>query len=254
MHAEDSTISKVAHGKQGRQKQSFGKYEKVKSETNPNYSNSSKPTQSKEQSGKKKCFRCGRFHNNPATCPAINWTCFNCNVKGHSARICSAKKSVRQLDELDDSEDMLGYLKVLSGNSNQKLIEVEVNNKVVKFEVDTGACCTVMSKSAVKDFGKLEVSFRDDLKSVTGDVVKVIGSTKVDVSYGGRNYSLDLVILDSERMFTPLMGRDWLDVIFPEWRNCFENLDKIDEVGSQENSTKSERYIERFKNTYPNVF
>lgn len=43
------------------------------------------------------CFRCGRQHN-PNKCPAIDWDCFSCRRKGHTARMCQ-NKSIKAVDE-----------------------------------------------------------------------------------------------------------------------------------------------------------
>src|SRR5690606_26152266 len=43
------------------------------------------------------------------------------------------------------------------------------------------------------------------------------GTLKVHVKYKGRNFYVQTVVVDVE--ITPLLGRDWLNVINPAWKN-----------------------------------
>lgn len=56
---------------------------------------------------------------------------------------------------------------------------------------------------------------------ISGNILKVMGSFRVQVRHeSDRLYSLSVIVVDSNKKFFPLMGRDWLDVLYPEWR-CF---------------------------------
>lgn len=58
------------------------------------------------------CHRCGRRHD-VKSCPAVNWSCYNCKKKGHIAPKCRSKKvevveeEVGSIDNLDNLEDLL---------------------------------------------------------------------------------------------------------------------------------------------------
>ena len=56
------------------------------------------------------------------------------------------------------------------------------------------------------------------LKVVTGENVKIIGQISVKVRYKHKEYILPLIVLDSIIKFTPLLGRNWLNIINPNWK------------------------------------
>ncbi|XP_055621930.1 uncharacterized protein K02A2.6-like [Toxorhynchites rutilus septentrionalis] len=59
------------------------------------------------------------------------------------------------------------------------------------------------------------------LKVISGSLLKIAGSIQVEVRCDDdRLFVLPLIIVDSDR-FCPLMGRDWLDVLYPDWRGYF---------------------------------
>lgn len=41
------------------------------------------------------------------------------------------------------------------------------------------------------------------------------------VGCNGKFHNLEVTIVDSEHKFLPLMGRDWLDVLYAKWRDNF---------------------------------
>src|SRR5690606_7742042 len=92
-----------------------------------------------------------------------------------------------------------------------------VNNTNITFEIDTGSPVTIVPKAIATQFkGKLE-DFGTTLKSCSGHTLPVLGTLKVHVKYKGRNFYVQTVVVDVE--ITPLLGRDWLNVINPAWKN-----------------------------------
>lgn len=53
------------------------------------------------------------------------------------------------------------------------------------------------------------------LRVVTGQTVSIVGQRNVEVKYENKTFKLPLVILDSFNKFTPLLDRNWLNVINP---------------------------------------
>ena len=62
-------------------------------------------------------------------------------------------------------------------------------------------------------------SFTIDPSLVTGQNVSIVGQIDVNVMYKNKVFKLPFVILDSLNKFTPLLGRNWLNVINPTWKN-----------------------------------
>ena len=45
---------------------------------------------------------------------------------------------------------------------------------------------------------------------------------KVEIARRAKLFELELIIIRSERSVTTLLGRNWLDVLFSDWRKAFE--------------------------------
>lgn len=72
------------------------------------------------------------------------------------------------------------------------------------------------------------------LKVISGSFLKIAGSIRVEVrGIGDRSHVLSLIIVDGDR-FRPLMGRDWLSLLYPEWRSFF-----VHELGDSANMNVS---------------
>lgn len=107
-----------------------------------------------------------------------------------------------------------------------KNVELMVGGKLIEMEVDTGACMTIMSKVKYLNLFencKLE-PIQTNLTSVTGNPLKCIGQMLINVSKmsGTVDNKLNLVIIDTERDFKPLLGRNWLTILYPAWKQIFD--------------------------------
>ena len=105
-------------------------------------------TQSKEVPSKE-YHKCGYKHGNNK-CYAKGKPCTKCQKLKHCARVChskpDARKGVHLLDE-EDSDDELFYGCITSINTvelSEWYEELTVQNKAVKFQLDTGAKFNVL--------------------------------------------------------------------------------------------------------------
>ena len=73
------------------------------------------------------------------------------------------------------------------------------------------------------------------------------GEVEVLVNFKGISSYLKLLVLNGENNFTPLLGRPWLDVFFPDWRNFFVNS-----ITTSLNTNQS--LLNEIKNNYKDVF
>lgn len=101
------------------------------------------------------------------------------------------------------------------------LLEVSINRIEIEMEVDTGACKTVMHVNDFKrHFGSMKLSHCDRrLFSVSRQQLDIVGSCMVSVRKGKSNaelYRCLMTVVDGPRGFIPLLGRDWLDELYPQ--------------------------------------
>lgn len=184
--------------------------------------------------------------------------CFYCKKRGHIERNCWIKRNdeegekrksnmqnkrknkyVKHLDcssdELSSVSSQSEYLNNLySCNYTQSLfISVKIEDVNIEMEIDTGACVSICHISYYNDYfqgmklEKQNLKKFENLKVVTGEAVDVVGYIIAKVEFNGRVYNLKLVFLKCENKFKPLVGRNWLDELFPNWRNTFCSINSI---------------------------
>lgn len=114
-----------------------------------------------EKNGDKKCGRCGMIHE--IRCPAIGTACHYCGKPDHFARMCmklvKKKMNYAQNLELDsddertqDKEDDLfvGSVTVTNFRGKPKwTVELEVNNRSLVCQIDTGADTNIISLESI---------------------------------------------------------------------------------------------------------
>lgn len=123
-------------------------------------------------------------------------------------------------------------LNFIKNASNPLKLELTIENKKIEFEIDSGACTSVISNNDYLKYFKNCKMYKveNSLEAVTGQEVKVIGLIKVNVryySYEKENQVLELMVIESNKNFTPLCGRPWLDYLYPNWRDFFVSNNKI---------------------------
>lgn len=169
----------------------------------------------------KKCKFCGKEHEwNREKCPAFGKLCKKCNKKDHFAVVCmSANHSntsqqqpgnvnnVCNDNNISDSEYELEWINKVSDCSNErKQIKcvMEINSKLVKFQIDTGSSVNIMPITYVNlnQVAKTDVT----LKTWNKNNYKPLGECRVVVT-NPRNkkaYNVRFIICHAE--FTPILG------------------------------------------------
>lgn len=222
-----------------------------------------------------------RARREKSSSPENSMTCYRCQGVGHYSYECATKrtktinrggqrrsKGVHKAEELgkglndlklnDDDETDNEIISNLLGSSvntiKSALVELRVEGVPLTMECDTGSCVSVCSAVHYRNkFGHKRILSCDKrLSVVSGEPLTVLGKIQVAVRVNQKVLSLGLVIIDSKREFLPLLGRDWISVIWPEWHKNFT----INALVSAKEERKSwrDKTVREFKLRYAAVF
>jgi len=110
-------------------------------------------------------------------------------------------------------------------SSQPERATVSVNGRQISMEIDTGSGVTIVSESFCRKVLKLKLNPSPlQLKTITSPI-EIIGESLVVVQVAGlAPQTLKLYVVNCLVEFLPLMGRDWLDVLIPKWRDNFNVL------------------------------
>ncbi|XP_055584928.1 uncharacterized protein K02A2.6-like [Uranotaenia lowii] len=159
--------------------------------------------------------------------------CFACGGEGHVARLCRFGRNRPNLNasierETASSESEEDRPHGVNHVASVALFhELSLNGKCICFEVDSGATYTIMSEKDFRlNFARCVLRNCDvQLVVTTGEKLQIKGVSKFEVQKrcDYKVYVLDLLVVSSKRDFLPLLGRNWLDVLYPRWRDRFLN-------------------------------
>ena len=182
------------------------------------------------------CYRCGGNTHMTHNCFYKDQICHHCGKQGHIQRVCRSKQQgkpkqaaktpeVHAVDvdvdvNVDAYDDVLATLEVhnVSKQNNDIIwVDLNVDGKPLKMELDTGSAVSIIS------FDLYQQKFNDNplhetglfLKTYTGENITPVGVLKVNVDYHNQRELLDLYVVKSKGPV--LMGRDWLRKIRLDW-------------------------------------
>ncbi|XP_062541354.1 uncharacterized protein K02A2.6-like [Armigeres subalbatus] len=228
----------VRHGKQNRNR----------SKSRSRFTNSNGGQ--KNQYGRRKvCEKCGRDHEQ-GKCPARSWKCFACGKQGHAANMCYSRGSKQTRSGSQDSRKSQtvgtvgGADDLVTEIANLRMqLNTVASDKLLEKSKEWGLC---LYRKWFSDRPLFEIS--DGFSTVTGQGIQVIGGFNAEVSSSQRGPSrkLALVVIESGKAFRPLLGRTWLDVLWPGWRRKFkESIVSMNSVDCT--------LIDSIRSKFPNV-
>lgn len=205
--------------------------------------------------------------------------CFNCQQLGHYASDCrqptvkdNRKKNHRSenrtnavqdkfgrialQDESDSENELINKISSFLGKINRigtALIEINVDSRKIRMEIDTESCVTVFAEDDYYKYfknKKLEQAVLP-LTVVSGESLVIKRLVHVNVKANGNLLNLPVHIIKTKKSFTPLLGRDWLEKIFPGWQKSF----KINSVVNKDDlNAFREKFLLEIKSKYRDLF
>ncbi|UYV72132.1 K02A2.6-like [Cordylochernes scorpioides] len=207
------------------------------------------------------CIRCVSMDHKQDKCPHLKSKCFNCGKIGHLGRSClkrkpqrnsTANKDGNKVHAIAETEISSRIFKIINlwKTTNPIKIEVQINDKILSLEYDTGSAYSLISDST-RRFSRLPNPcpadpLRVKLGTYSGQPLKVFGTLDVPVQYQNSTQTLPLMVVGGEG--PSLCGR-----------NCMEALGilptqpyKVDMNKVTENNlpTQLHRFRELFKPGY----
>lgn len=199
------------------------------------------------------CRACGGSHAS-STCKFSRYVCRVCNREGHLRRMCPNVTDQHYAGEgegsdSEDSEEVIciDFNQLTLGQCKPIMISVNIQNKTVAMECDTGSAVSCISFELYKQwFSSLQMKkSKLALRYYTGEVVHPIGVVKPRVSYKDTTKELDLYVMENAK--NSLLGRQWiaeLDVQLPKF-----DYDSVNALNVNE-----EFNLEEFSSRYCEVF
>ncbi|XP_042148029.1 uncharacterized protein K02A2.6-like [Ixodes scapularis] len=145
---------------------------------------------------------CGSDHARARNaCPAWNKTCNKCKKQNHFAVVCKNSKTVASLEPEDDTDEIL---MVQSGKPSPLFATLNLNQKGIRFQVDSGAAVNVITKRNVSPDQIMPTS--TTLRMWNGTKVVPYGKARLNVTTAnGHKHIVDFVVVRDD--LRPLIGR-----------------------------------------------
>lgn len=156
------------------------------------------------------CYRCGgshTYHN----CKFAKSKCNACDKIGHIAKMCRTKKIHGKVQEIQEEQFLNGLYSMQEGYREPPVCtKLQLNKKMVNFEVDSGCSYSIMSIEQAQSIWpnglpKMEKT-ELNLQTWTHNKVQLHGSIQVFIKY--KNFTGYLPLLIGQGKGN-LLGRNW---------------------------------------------
>ena len=138
-----------------------------------------------------------------------------CKSKSKNYKDSRNRKNVRQIKSIFEKDNPI------------KEAEFMVGNKKIKFEIDTGAAISIISERHYKNFFSNKKIIKESFEARTVSREKIPNVGKIKISIEGKKLFLFIVKIPVK---TPILGRDILDILDPDWRNKIQISGTVNQI------------------------
>ncbi|KAL0878798.1 hypothetical protein ABMA27_003828 [Loxostege sticticalis] len=158
-----------------------------------------------------KCFNCNEIGHRSLKCDKPAVKCTYCDKLGHQLEHCYKYKSNiaserEQGQAKDKNEKQVSRLSVDDAN-DKYIIDIKVDNTVVKCHVDLGSQCSLIKVSKAKELG-LNVVVSENLpvlKGIGGNLVVPVGVTTGSVNVQNIIETIDMYVVEDYIVNQPIL-------------------------------------------------
>lgn len=190
------------------------------------------------------CKKCGNRHKQNS-CPAYGKKCRVCHKYNHFSRQCYYNKSVHDVEETEDCEEpfFVGEITVHSivkDNDSAWYSLIQVEDKTVKFKLDTGAEANIIPQSLYYKLpGHVLRSTKAKLSTYGNNIVTPIGRTTLPCKTKNEPVTKDLDFYVVGFKATPILGLSACKTL-----KLIEKIDLIEKVDfTKESLLKNNRDV-----------
>ncbi|XP_055906988.1 uncharacterized protein LOC129942175 [Eupeodes corollae] len=165
-------------------------------------------------SSQKSCHRCGNNHQQE-NCPAKrnNWECFTCHKVGHTSRVCRYRKA-QSLQKVGINIVSAEEEKS-SRASNQSPKASNQSPRASSHHPEPAECSLIRFRSS-------------------GNKIEELGIMSVMVEFGSGCWNCEIIVVKGGWRRKPLLGRDFQNVLFPNWRKIYtESVTGMNNIRSE---------------------
>lgn len=164
-------------------------------------------------------------------------------------------KSDSEDEEYDAGELECMMVSSINKINNPCLVNTLIEGKSLTMEVDCGASVSVIGKNQYfRTFGKPLSKSSKQLIVVNGNRLSIKGEANVSVKFREKLANLQLLVIDCENEFIPLLGRTWLDVFFSNWREFFTSSSTINSMAEHALDTTVDELKQKFAGVFKKDF
>ena len=144
-----------------------------------------------------KCKKCGMEHL-PKNCPAYGKTCNRCHKPNHFKKMCNNKRVYTvEEEEISDDDLYIGSIENQEKDSNSWMVNLNLNGKIQKFKLDTGAQANVIPYKIyklVKGNSKL-IPSKSRLVTYSGEKMHVLGKCNISVLHKDKSENVEFAVV-----------------------------------------------------------